>query len=190
MGVDVGEELVCGVDEAGRGPLAGPVTAAAVILSKDFPCEILADSKALSPSKRERAARVIRSRAIEWSAGWAWPEEIDRINIHHATLLAMQRAVQWLTIRPDLVLVDGLFTPKVGIRTSAIVRGDTSVPQIMAASIIAKTLRDAWMKRYAEIEPGYGFERHKGYPTVEHRKKIHELGPSAIHRRSFRLISS
>ncbi len=183
-------EVICGIDEAGRGPLAGPVTAAAVILPGDFPCEILADSKALSPKSRAGAAEVIISRAVSWAVGWAWPEEIDRINIHHATLLAMERAVLGLGIRPDLMLVDGLFTPEVGIRGEAVVRGDATVPQIMAASIIAKTRRDAWMERYALLDPGYGFEKHKGYPTKEHRKRIRELGPCSIHRRSFRLISS
>jgi ribonuclease HII len=181
------EELVCGVDEAGRGPLAGPVTAAAVILAEVFPFELLADSKALSPSQRERASRVIRSQAVAWAVGWAWPEEIDRINIHRATLLAMERAVRGLSLKPCLLLVDGLFTPNVDIRRSAVVKGDATIPQIMAASIIAKTLRDAWMERYSAIEPEYGFERHKGYPTREHRRKIEALGMCAIHRRSFRL---
>ena len=186
----MGGELICGVDEAGRGPLAGPVTAAAVILPDEFPFELLADSKSLSPSKRELAAGIIRSRSVAWAAGWTWPGEIDRINIHYATLLAMERAVRGLAVQPSLVLVDGLFTPNVGIRSAAIVKGDSTVHQIMAASIIAKTLRDAWMVRYARVAPGYGFERHKGYPTKEHRKKIEELGISAIHRRSFRLTSS
>jgi ribonuclease HII len=181
------ENLVCGIDEAGRGPLAGPVTAAAVILPKGFPCELLADSKALTPEKRKRTAAVIRAKAVSWAVGWAWPEEIDRINIHRATLLAMARAVNGLSLRPGLLLVDGLFTPRVDLPCRAVVKGDATVPQIMAASILAKTARDSWMERYSRIEPDYGFERHKGYPTAEHRRIIRRLGLSVIHRRSFRV---
>jgi ribonuclease HII len=181
---------VCGVDEAGRGPLAGPVVAAAVILPRDFPMEILGDSKALSASRRDSAAAVIRARATAWAVGWAWPEEIDRINILEATLLAMGRAVRGLGIAPDSVLVDGLFVPNVNAPCTAIVSGDATVHQIMAASIIAKTTRDRWMERYARIEPDYGFDRHKGYPTEEHRARILQHGVCPIHRRSFRLTSS
>ena len=181
-------EIVCGIDEAGRGPLAGPVTAAAVILPPGFPTGILADSKALSPARREEAAGVIRDRATAWAVGWASHEEIDRVNIHHATLLAMRRAVEGLTVRPTLLLVDGLFVPDAGVTGRAVVHGDATVPEIMAASILAKTARDAWMSEYAKREPGYGFEQHKGYPTREHRAAIARLGPCAIHRRSFRLI--
>lgn len=182
-------EIVCGVDEAGRGPLAGPVTAAAVILSADFPTGLLADSKRLPPARREAAARVIRERATAWALGWASAEEIDRINIHRATLLAMRRAVDGLAVRPTLLLVDGLFVPEAGVTGRAVVRGDATVPAIMAASILAKTARDAWMTEYATREPGYGFDRHKGYPTREHREAIARLGPCAIHRRSFRLLA-
>jgi ribonuclease HII len=181
-------EIVCGIDEAGRGPLAGPVTAAAVILPSDFPSGILADSKALSPARRAAAARMIRDRAVAWAVGWASAEEIDRINIHHATLLAMRRAVESLAARPTLLVVDGLFVPEAGVPGRAVVHGDATVPEIMAASILAKTARDAWMAGYAVREPGYGFERHKGYPTREHREAIERLGPCAIHRRSFRLL--
>jgi ribonuclease HII len=181
-------EIVCGIDEAGRGPLAGPVTAAAVILPPDFPTGILADSKVLSPARREEAGRVIRDRASAWAVGWASAEEIDRLNIHHATLLAMRRAVAGLAVHPSLLLVDGLFVPDAGVPGRAVVRGDATVPEIMAASIIAKTSRDAWMAAYGKREPGYGFERHKGYPTREHRAAIARLGPCAIHRRSFRLL--
>jgi ribonuclease HII len=180
--------LVCGVDEAGRGPLAGPVTAGAVILPSSFPLELLADSKALRPAARLSAAAVIRRLAL-WSLGWAWPEEIDRLNIHRASLLAMSRAVRGLPVRPGLLLVDGLFTPNLDIPRNAIVRGDATVPQIMAASIIAKTARDTWMERYSRIEPGYGFDRHKGYPTREHRRLLAALGASPIHRKSFRFTS-
>jgi ribonuclease HII len=181
--------IVCGIDEAGRGPLAGPVTAAAVVLPPDFPTGILADSKALSPSRREAAAEVIRERATAWALGWATAAEIDSLNIHHATLLAMRRAVEGLAQKPSLLLVDGLYVPDVGVPGRAIVRGDTTVPEIMAASILAKTARDAWMAEYAKSEPGYGFEKHKGYPTAGHRAALERLGPCAIHRRSFRLIA-
>ena len=183
-------DIVCGIDEAGRGPLAGPVTAAAVILPPDFPRGILADSKVLSAARREAAAAVIRERAVAWALGWATSGEIDGINIHRATLLAMRRAVEALAVRPSLLLVDGLFVPDAGVPGRAVVRGDSSVPEIMAASIIAKTARDAWMVEYAKKAPGYGFEQHKGYPTREHRAAIERLGPCPIHRRSFRLSAS
>jgi ribonuclease HII len=182
-------EIVCGIDEAGRGPLAGPVTAAAVILPPGFPTGVLADSKVLSAARREESLVVIRDRATAWAVGWASPEEIDRMNIHHATLLAMRRAVEGLAVRPTLLLVDGLFVPDAGVPGRAVVHGDAVVPEIMAASILAKTTRDAWMTEYAKREPGYGFERHKGYPTLEHRAAIERFGPCAIHRRSFRLLS-
>ncbi len=182
-------KLICGVDEAGRGPLAGPVTAAAVILPEIFPFEELADSKALAPARRLEAASLVRRHALAWAVGWAWPEEIDRWNIHHATLLAMERALRGLAIEPEEILVDGLFTPRARVRCTAVVRGDATVPQIMAASILAKTFRDTWMERYSRIEPGYGFDRHKGYPTEEHRGLLGSLGSCPIHRQSFRLIA-
>jgi len=179
----------CGVDEAGRGPLAGPVTASAVILPPDFPLDILDDSKALDPEERTAAAAVIRARAIDWSIGWATTGEIDELNIHNATLLAMRRALLALTVRPSIVLVDGLFCPSCGIPSSAIVKGDAIVPEIMAASIMAKTARDAWMEEYSRIEPAYGFDRHKGYPTPEHRRVVLTVGPSRIQRLSFRVTA-
>ncbi len=181
------DELVCGIDEAGRGPIAGPVAAAAVILCPGFPTGILADSKVLSPGRRHRAAACIKEKAVAWAVGWATHEEIDRLNIHRATLLAMKRAVEALTVRPDRILVDGLYCPATGIPSEAIVKGDATVPQIMAASIIAKTSRDEWMERYARVEPAYGYERHKGYPTAEHRAIVRRLGPSRIQRTSFRV---
>lgn len=180
---------VCGIDEAGRGPLAGPVTAAAVILPDDFPVRILADSKVLSAARRTAAAAVIRERAIAWGIGWASHEEIDRWNIHNATLMAMKRAVQALETAPDRLLVDGLFCPDCALPAVAIVKGDATVPCIMAASILAKTARDAWMEEYAKEEPEYRFEKHKGYPTAEHRRLILALGPSRIQRTSFRVSS-
>ncbi len=177
--------IICGIDEAGRGPLAGPVTAAAVILPEDFPFGILADSKRLTERQRERAAALIRERALAYGVGWASNEEIDRINILRASLLAMRRASDGLSICPQLVLVDGPYTPEIEGDCRAIVRGDTFVREIQAASIIAKTERDRWMIEYARLDPRYGFERHKGYPTFEHRRlcRIHGLSP--IHRRSF-----
>jgi len=178
---------VCGIDEAGRGPIAGPVTAAAVLLPRDFPFEVLDDSKALSPRQRREAADMIRARSTCWALGWATHEEIDEINILRAALLAMTRAVEALAIRPDRLLVDGLYCPECGIPANAIVKGDATVPQIMAASILAKTARDAWMEDYAKNEPSYLFEKHKGYPTAEHRRLVLRLGPSAIQRRSFRV---
>jgi ribonuclease HII len=177
--------LVCGIDEAGRGPLAGPVTAAAVILPEDFPTDCLNDSKRLSARQREQAAALIRRQALAWATGWAWPEEIDRLNIHRATLSAMRRALFGLQLTPQLVLVDGAYTPQTGPPCRACVQGDRRIPAIMAASIIAKTERDRWMIRYARIEPQYGFELHKGYPTRMHRERIRLYGPSAIQRKSF-----
>ena len=178
---------VCGIDEAGRGPIAGPVTAAAVILPRDFPREILADSKVLTPEQRQEAAAVIRSRCTCWALGWATHVEIDAINILQATLLAMSRAVDALSFRPDRLLVDGLYCPDCGIPARAIVKGDAIVPAIMAASILAKTARDAWMEEYAKREPAYLFDRHKGYPTPEHRRLVLRLGPSAIQRKTFKV---
>jgi ribonuclease HII len=197
---------VCGIDEAGRGPLAGPVTAAAVILPEDFPSERVRDSKKLSPERREEARAFICTRATAWGIGWAWHFEIDALNIHHASLLAMSRAFTVMrglglehpgelyaargglapAVTPDRALVDGRHTPQLSVPAEAVVHGDATVPEIEAASILAKTARDAWMVDYAEIEPQYRFERHKGYPTPEHRKLIEEYGPSRIHRYSFR----
>ena len=179
--------IVCGIDEAGRGPIAGPVTAAAVILPPDFPTEVLDDSKVLSLVQRQEAAEVIRSRSTCWALGWATHEEIDKINILQATLLAMTRAIEALAVRPDRILVDGLYCPLCGIPATAVVKGDATVPQIMAASILAKNARDAWMEEYAKKEPSYLFEKHKGYPTAEHRRLVLTLGPSAIQRLTFRV---
>ena len=179
--------LLCGVDEAGRGPIAGPVTAAAVILPKAFPVGILADSKVLTAQEREEAEEVIRRLAVSWATGWAGPEEIDLFNIHQATLRAMARALDRLSVRPDLVLVDGLFAPPTDLPCRTIVRGDSTEAPIMAASILAKTARDRWMSLYARRWPQYEFERHKGYPTPRHRQLVCELGLSPIHRRSFRI---
>jgi ribonuclease HII len=182
-------ETICGIDEAGRGPLAGPVTAAAVVLPHDFNIRLLADSKSLGTKKREAAAEYIMKDSI-WAVGWSWPEEIDALNIHNATLLAMKRAYRGVGIRADKALVDGLFTPSLSIPCEAVVKGDTSIPEIMAASIVAKVLRDRWMVRYSWIETEYGFENHKGYPTKFHRDICTKIGLSPIHRKSFKVSPS
>ena len=181
--------IICGIDEAGRGPLAGPVTAGAVVLPQGFPVGELGDSKSLSPATRSDLAQVIMEDATGWHLGWAWPKEIDRLNIHHATLLAMKRAFGGLKTPVDLVLVDGRFVPALPIECRAIVKGDTLIPEIMAASIIAKWSRDRWMERYSWIEPRYGFDQHKGYPTRQHRAICSDIGLSPIHRRSFAIRS-
>lgn len=177
---------VCGIDEAGRGPLAGPVTAAAVMLSPGFPAEILADSKKLSPKKRNEIAGIIIESGSCFSLGWVWPEEIDKINIHNASLYAMERAFGGISMIPELVLVDGLYTPCLDVPCKAIVKGDSKIDEIKAASILAKTARDKWMEHYGRIDNRYEFEKHKGYPTKRHRELIKEYGLSAIHRKSFK----
>jgi ribonuclease HII len=177
--------LIAGVDEAGRGPLAGPVVAACVLLDPARPITGLADSKTLSAARREVLAARIREHALAWAVGEASAAEIDALNILRATLLAMARAVEALPVRPDEVLVDGLHCPAVACRTRAVVRGDATVPSISAASILAKTVRDAIMARLHAIHPDYGFDRHKGYPTAEHVQALRRLGPVDAHRRSF-----
>jgi ribonuclease HII len=180
--------LVCGVDEAGRGPLAGPVSAAAVILDAARPIEGLADSKKLSEKQRDQLAPLIRERALAWAVAYAEVEEIDRLNILQATLLAMKRAVLALHTRPQQVLVDGLYCPQTGIPSQAIVQGDSKVAAISAASILAKTARDELMLRLHEQYPQYGFDGHKGYPTPAHLAALRAHGVSDIHRRSFRPV--
>ena len=177
--------LICGVDEAGRGPLAGPVFAAAVILDPCNPIDGLADSKKLTERARERLAPMIRERALAWAVASATVEEIDAINILRATLLAMRRALESLALRPDEVLVDGTHCPQVDIPVRAIVRGDSTVAAISAASILAKTARDAEMLRLHELHPQYGLDRHKGYPTAAHLAALRSHGVIAIYRRSF-----
>jgi ribonuclease HII len=168
--------LTVGVDEAGRGPLAGPVVAAAVVLDPACLIEGLRDSKRLSSARREALAVTIRERALAWCIASADPEEIDRLNILGATHLAMQRAVAGLGLAPELVLVDGNRAPALAAPTRTIVGGDASVPAISAASILAKVARDALMVRLADAYPGYGFEVHKGYPTAEHRAALRGSG--------------
>ncbi|CAM3111533.1 ribonuclease HII [Legionella steigerwaltii] len=179
--------LIAGVDEVGRGPLAGAVVTAAVILKK--PIDGLADSKKLTAKKRELLAEQIKKQAIAYAFGRAEVDEIDTLNIHHATLLAMQRAVEALPIQPDQVLVDGLHLPKLSIPCKAIVQGDNLIPEISAASILAKVFRDAEMTALDAIYPGYGFAEHKGYATVTHREALNRLGPCIIHRRSFESVA-
>lgn len=177
--------LIAGVDEVGRGPLAGSVVAAAVILDPARPIEGLLDSKALSASKREALDVQIRRRALAWCIAEASVEEIDQINILHASLLAMQRAVKGLKVPPDLVLVDGNRCPVLNHPAVAVIKGDARVSAISAASIIAKVERDQQMVDLHDLLPGFGFDRHKGYPTAEHREALKRLGATPWHRRSF-----
>ncbi|HXU92623.1 MAG TPA: ribonuclease HII [Gallionella sp.] len=180
--------LICGVDEAGRGPLAGPVSAAAVILDEANPIEGLADSKKLSERQRDLLAPVIRERALAWAVAYAEVGEIDSLNILQATLLAMKRAVLALPVQPQQVLVDGLYCPQTGIPSQAIVKGDSKVAAISAASILAKTSRDELMLQLHEQYPNYGFAEHKGYPTPAHLAALREHGVSDVHRRSFKPV--
>lgn len=180
--------LIAGVDEVGRGPLAGPVVAAAVILDPARPIAGLADSKALTAPQRERLEVLIRERALAWCLGSASVEEIDRHNIFQAALLAMQRAVLGLCLAPIRVLVDGTHCPAIPYPAQAVVRGDRSVAPISAASILAKVTRDREMVALDSRYPGYGFARHKGYPTREHLDALQRLGLTEIHRRSFRPV--
>jgi ribonuclease HII len=179
------EALVCGVDEAGRGPLAGPVYAAAVILDPALSIEGLADSKKLTPRQRRTLAPEIRSRAVAWSVASASVEEIDALNILQASLLAMRRAVEALAVTPHEVLVDGLHRPRLSVPVQAIVRGDATVAVIAAASILAKVTRDEEMLALHRQHPQYGFDRHKGYPTSAHLAALREHGVCPAHRRSF-----
>jgi ribonuclease HII len=177
--------MICGVDEAGRGPLAGPVYAAAVILDPVRPIVGLADSKKLSARKRERLALEIRKKACAWAIAEASVEEIDCLNILQATLLAMTRAVSSLGVVPDEVLVDGNRCPKLAYPVRAIIGGDATVAEISAASILAKTARDAEMLKLHELHPQYGFDRHFGYGTALHLAALRQHGPSPCHRRTF-----
>jgi ribonuclease HII len=186
--------LVGGIDDAGRGPLAGPVCAAAVILGNNFDREILGDSKKLSAAKRETARRIILAGALAWGVGWASHEEIDRINILQASLLAMKRAFENMLEAAALplgelisVVVDGLHVPDICAPCKALVKADASIHEVQAASILAKTERDLCMEKMALLYPQYGYEKHKGYPTKAHREAVHKYGPSPIQRMSFRV---
>lgn len=180
--------LIAGVDEAGRGPLAGPVTAAAVILDPGRPIHGLADSKCLTPDQREALDQEIRAKALTFAVAFATVEEIDRINILQASLLAMQRAVENLSAAPQRALVDGNRRPRLACPVETIVKGDATVPVISAASILTKVARDREMLILDGKFPGYGLARHKGYPTRAHLTILRELGPCALHRRSFRPV--
>jgi ribonuclease HII len=207
--------MLCGIDEAGRGPLAGPVCAAAVVLPADFPLDILDDSKKLKPRQREEARRLIVDRAAAWGVAWASHTEIDEINILQASLLAMRRAFNCMldsslcgwpqrleteipfgkpfapaTLPPGLTaVIDGLYVPDLPILCTPLVKADASVHEVMAASVLAKTARDRLMEYYGSLYPEYGYERHKGYPTAEHRSLVLKYGPSLIQRLSFRVVN-
>ena len=176
---------ICGVDESGRGPLAGPVFAACVMLHPARPIQGLADSKTLSKQERDRLTLIIKEYSLAWAIGFASVKEIDRMNILQATLLAMKRAVKALSLVPARVLVDGNQSPRLSCPVTAIVRGDSLIPEISAASIIAKTARDAQMVALHRRFPYYGFDRHKGYSTERHLEALRVHGVSVVHRRSF-----
>ena len=180
--------LIAGVDEVGRGPLVGDVVAAAVILDPARPIEGLADSKKLSEKRRERLYEQIRERALAWCVAKASPAEIDELNILHATMLAMQRAVAGLGVTPDYALIDGNRCPVLPCAAEPVVKGDARVAEISAASILAKVERDRQMQQLHLQFPEYGFARHKGYPTPEHLAALARLGPLPEHRRSFRPV--
>ena len=182
------DHYVAGVDEVGRGPLAGPVVTAAVILHSSI--EGVTDSKKLTAIKRRELAIKIKNEAICFAYGRAEAEEIDRLNIHHATLLAMKRAIEALAIQPHEVLIDGLYVPSVSMPCKPIVKGDSLIMSIGAASILAKVLRDAEMEEMDLLYPGYGFALHKGYSTLVHQNALKELGPCLIHRRSYAPVAA
>jgi ribonuclease HII len=183
-----GFERVAGVDEAGVGPLAGPVVAAAVIFRPGFGIAGVDDSKKLTPERRELLAGSIRQNALAYSVALVEPDEIDRINVYQATLRAMALAVEGLAFKPEHLLVDARRIPGCDLPQDAIIKGDAHCHAIAAASILAKTTRDDLMRYYERVFPGYGFADHKGYPTEAHRNAIRRLGPCAIHRMSFTLL--
>ena len=184
----INRQYIAGVDEVGRGPLAGPVVTAAVILDPNRPILGLADSKRLTEKSREILAATIKQDALAWAIGRAEPEEIDQLNILQATLLAMKRAVESLSIVPSHALVDGNQAPNLMCPVTTIIKGDQTEPAIAAASIIAKVSRDKEMILMEEYFPGYGFAKHKGYPTKIHQDALMKLGVSEIHRRSFKPV--
>ena len=177
--------MIGGVDEAGRGPLAGAVFAACVVLNPANKIEGITDSKKLSEKKRNKMAYLIKRDSIAWAVASASVEEIDKINILQASLLAMKRAVESLPFLPDKILVDGIHSPKLSLQVQTIIKGDSLVPEISAASILAKTARDAEMYSLHKSFPDYGFDQHKGYPTKKHLKALQIHGISLVHRRSF-----
>ncbi|WP_415886558.1 ribonuclease HII [Providencia rettgeri] len=177
--------LIAGVDEVGRGPLVGAVVTAAVILDPNNPITGLADSKKLTEKKREKLFDEIQQKALCWCIGRAEPEEIDNINILHATMLAMQRAVAGLSLVPEYVLIDGNRCPKLPMPSQAVIKGDSLVQEISAASILAKVIRDREMVELDKTFPEYGFAKHKGYPTAYHLEKLAQYGATEFHRKSF-----
>ena len=178
-------KLTCGVDEAGRGPLAGPVFAACVVLNPSHNIEGLSDSKKLSEKKRNVLTHIIKTNSVAWAIASASVKEIDQLNILQASLLAMKRAVENLPFIPDLALIDGIHSPNLNLPVRTIIRGDSLVPEISAASILAKTTRDAEMRILHKCFPNYGFDQHKGYPTRKHIAALQLYGISTVHRRSF-----
>lgn len=183
---DSGRSYIAGVDEVGRGPLAGPVVAAAVILPRDFDVLGIDDSKKLSPKKREELFEVIKAKALAWAVGWVGPERIDEINILEATKEAMTQAVQGLSLPPDHVLIDGNFTVRaLALPQTAIVKGDANSTSIAAASILAKVTRDRYMEEMDAVYPGYAFASNKGYGTKAHYDGLKAQGPTPIHRKTF-----
>ncbi len=182
---DRSRDLICGVDEAGRGPLAGPVFAAAVILDPAKPIAGLRDSKKLSEVKRDELALLIRRDALAWSIAQCSAAEIDELNILQATMLAMRRAIEGLSVQPTLALIDGNRCPVINMRTEAIIKGDDKVIEISAASILAKTARDAVLMDLHASYPHYGFDQHKGYPTALHLQRLREHGITPEHRKSY-----
>jgi len=183
-------EYIAGVDEVGRGPLAGPVVTAAVILDPNNPIEGLNDSKKLTEKRREQLAPIIKEKALAWALGRSEADEIDQINILQATLLAMTRAVEGLSIQPTHALVDGNQAPKLSCPVTTIIKGDQSEQAIAAASILAKVARDNEMQEMDVLYPGYGLAKHKGYPTKQHQQALLELGVTPIHRRSFKPVQN
>ena len=182
---DEGYDIVCGVDEAGRGPLAGPVCAAAVILPRDLQIEGLNDSKKLTDKRRRALFDVITAQAVSYGIAFASEQEIDEINILQATFLAMRRALDQLSVRPAIALIDGNRMPPLPVPGETIVKGDAKSPSVAAASILAKVSRDRVMLEYAKQYPEYQFEKHKGYGTKVHVEALHTYGPSPIHRKTF-----
>ena len=188
----VNDLIICGTDEAGRGPLAGPVVAAAVVLPKDFPINLLNDSKKMKEKDRLEIEALIKEKAVAYSVAVIDHETIDKINILKASLLGMKNSYEAVSkmVHVDMLLCDGNKTPDVSCPVEAIIKGDAKIPEIMAASILAKNERDRIMDEYAKIYPGYGFEKHKGYPTKAHYDAIEKLGVTDIHRKTFRLFKT
>ena len=181
-------ENIAGIDEAGRGPLAGPVVAASVILDTDFIIEGLADSKKITAKKRAILFEKIKLNAHAWGIGYATAREIDKINIHQATLLAMQRAYHTMNQNAGHVYVDGLYCPRIDAPCTAVVKGDQLIAEISAASILAKVTRDREMEEHHKNCPQYGFNQHKGYPTVQHIAALRKFGPCDLHRKSYKPV--